>query len=90
MELSNETKPTHVIGSIYDTKAEIFSQPQLYRSKPDFIRACQAAAKDPQTMLHKHPSDYEIMVMGKWDESTGIVSADGERLGSVLDLCPLS
>ncbi|AZL82887.1 nonstructural protein [Apis mellifera associated microvirus 28] len=85
-----ETKSTHVLGSIYDTKAEIFSQPQLYRSKADLIRACQGAAKDPQTMLHKHPSDYQIFVVGAWSESDAIVANSLEYLGTVLDLCPLS
>lgn len=81
---------SHIIGAIYDNKAGVHWAPQLFRSNADFVRGCQTAAKDPSTMLHKHPSDYELMVMGSWDEATGIISVDKQRLGSVLDLCPLT
>ena len=90
METETKVSATHIMGAIYDNKAEILWSPQLFRSKADFIRACQSGAKDPSTMLHKFPSDYELVVVGRWDETSGIISADKLRLGSVLDLCPLS
>lgn len=91
LEIKPSTEPTHIIGAIYDNKAGILWQPQLFRSKADFVRACQTGAKDPSTMLHKFPSDYELMVVGAWSESFGIVpEVAQQRLGTVLDLCPLS
>lgn len=82
-------KFSHVIGSIYDTKSELFWSPQLFRSTADFIRAVQTGAKDKTTMLNKFPSDYELHVVGSWDESSGIESTETKRLGTVTDLCPL-
>lgn len=81
---------THVIGSILDTKSGVYWSPQLFRSNADFIRSVQIGAKDPSTMLHKFPGDYELIVVGGWDEKAGISNTDGHRLGTVLDLCPLS
>lgn len=81
---------THVIAAIKDTKAEVFMPPYLYRTKADFIRTVQVEAKNPQSMLHKFPSDYELYIVGDWDEQTGIIPSDELRLGSVMDLCPLT
>lgn len=87
-------KSTHVIGSLLDTKAGIFSPPHLFRTKADFIRSIQTEAKNPQSMLHQHPGDYDLYIVGDWHESTAIDVTERietpERLGSVLDLCPLN
>lgn len=85
---------THVLCSIYDNKAEIYFAPQLFRSPADFIRQIQVAAKDKNSMLHQHPSDYELIVLCDWSETEAILPGTGsdnvyKRLGSVLDLCPL-
>ena len=80
---------THVIGTIYDNKAEIYFAPQLFRTSVDFIRSIQQAAKDSNSMLAQHPSDYELILLGTWSESTAEITHDKKRLGSVLDLCPL-
>lgn len=88
--MKNETLGTHIIGSIFDTKSGIYSPPYLFRSAADFIRTIQSEAKNPNSMLHKFPGDYTLCVIGNWDEKSGIVDNDAfQRLGSVLDLCPL-
>lgn len=81
---------THVIGSLYDIKSEIFSPPHLFRSEADFIRTIQGEAKNSQSFLNKFPSDYELCVIGTWDEKTTITDTALKKLGSVFDLCPLS
>lgn len=62
----------------------------LARSSADFIRSVQVEAKNPNSMLHKFPADYDLYLLGGWDEKTGIETNEKKRLGSVLDLCPLS
>ena len=81
---------THVLGSIYDNKSELFWAPQLFRSKADFVRAVQTGARDQNSMLHKHPSDFELYIVGEWNEGDALLNTEVIRLGSVLDLCPLS
>ena len=81
---------THVLGSIYDNKSELFWAPQLFRSKADFVRAVQTGAKDKSSMLNQHPSDFELYIVGEWNEGDALLNTEVTRLGSVLDLCPLS
>lgn len=81
---------THVLGSIYDNKSELFWAPQLFRTKADFVRGCQTAAKDKSSMLNQHPSDFELFIVGQWNEADALVDFEQTRLGSVLDLCPLN
>ena len=89
---------SYLLCSIKDTKAGIYFAPQVFRSKGDFIRSTQVAAKDSKTMLHQFPADYELHVLCPWDERLGLGTPFGhspdeeypQRLGSVLDLCPLS
>lgn len=81
---------THIICAIKDTKSGIYDIPRIYRSKADFIRAVQVAAKNPETMFNKFPADYDLYVIGAWCEYNAIDQIEDLRLGSVLDLCPLS
>lgn len=87
MDIQNET---HIIAALLDTKSEILDQPRLFRNGADFVRAVQVATKNPETMFHKFPADYDLIVIGKWSEKDGIISTEHKRLGSVLDLCPLN
>lgn len=82
--------PTHIIAAMLDTKSEILDQPRLFRNTADYIRAVQVAAKNEETMFHKFPADYDLVVIGQWSEKDGIISTEHKRLGSVLDLCPLN
>lgn len=79
-----------VLTAIYDNKSEIFLGANVARSTADFIRSVQVEAKNPQSMLHKFPSDYELYVISQWDEKEGVILTEKKRLGSVLDLCPLN
>ncbi|QGH73558.1 MAG: DNA binding protein [Microviridae sp. ctITQ3] len=81
---------TTFITAIYDNKAERFFAMNTSRTPADFIRSVQVEAKNSQSMLHQFPSDYELYVLSEWDEKQGIILTEKKRLGSVLDLCPLS
>ena len=78
-----------ILTAIYDNKSEIFLGANVARSTGDFIRSVQVEAKNPQSMLHKFPADYELFVLSDWNEKEGVIPSEKKRLGSVLDLCPL-
>jgi len=80
---------TH-ITAIYDNKAERFFAMNTSRTPSDFIRSVQVEAKNPQSMLYQFPADYELYILSDFDDKEGIVLSEKKRLGSVLDLCPLS
>lgn len=81
---------SHVITAIKDTKSELLFGLNLSRNSADFVRSVQVEAKNTVSMLHKFPADYDLMIIGEWSEQTGILSNEQKRLGSVLDLCPLT
>lgn len=79
-----------ILVTIHDTKADLHYKPNTARTPGDFVRSVQMEAKNPDSMIHKYPADYDLVVLGSWDEATGTITPDRKRLGSVLDLCPLS
>lgn len=79
-----------IVTAIYDNKAETFFAPNVAKTKADFIRSVQIEAKNPQSMLNQFPADYDLYVLASWDDKQGFDDLDKCRLGSVLDLCPLS
>ncbi|UYD39202.1 MAG: hypothetical protein [Wigfec virus K19_141] len=87
---TEQLNASHLIVSIKDTKSGVFFTPTICRSKADFIRSVQIEAKNPNSMLHKFPADYDLYVVGKWCEYNAVDTIIDDRLGSVLDLCPLS
>jgi len=78
------------LTAIYDNKSERFFALNTSRSAADFVRSVQIEAKNPQSMLHQFPSDYELFLLSDWDEKDGVILTEKKRLGSVLDLCPLN
>ena len=80
----------YLLCSIYDNKAKIFKGINISKTKADFIRSVQVEAKNPESMFNRFPGDFELYVIGNWDEEQGITNSANERLGSVLDLCPLN
>lgn len=37
-------------------------------------------------MLAKHPDDFELVIVGKWDEQNAILDYEHTRLGIIRDL----
>lgn len=62
------------IFSIYDNKAETFNTPMYVPAKGVAIRAFSDQANDPQSMLNKHPQDYELFCIGDFDADIGLLT----------------
>lgn len=61
--------------SVYDRKAEMFSQPQFYVTDGEAVRAFVAVCGDNDTMMGRFPADYELFYVGDWADHSGLVSA---------------
>lgn len=59
------------IYSIYDEKVESYSTPFFAATNPAAIRMFTDLATDGQSSVSKHPQDYTLYQVGKWDDSTG-------------------
>lgn len=68
--LSAATKP---LFSVYDSKAELYMPPVTYRTRGEAIRSFQAACEDKQSQFHKYPSDFTLVEIGSFIESSGLI-----------------
>lgn len=58
--------------SIYDAKAEAFSQPFFVPTKGLAIRSFTDAANDPKTNIHLYPEDYTLFELGEFDDAKAL------------------
>jgi len=77
-----------LLCTLKDTKANLLHHPYLYRTETDFIRAVQQAAKNPEATITQYPADFDLLVIGEWSETDGIITTETKRIGSVLDMTP--
>jgi len=63
------------IVSVYDAVAEVFGRPFIVQSEGSAVRAFgdEVNRADGQEDLHKHPGDFDLYVIGHFDDSTGQV-----------------
>lgn len=63
----------HILVSIYDKAADAYSKPAAMPAKGVAIRAFsdEINRADPNNALYNHPDDYELYVLGEWEDSTG-------------------
>lgn len=63
--------------AIYDVKADSYASPFTMPTNGMAIRGFVDLAKDPQTMIGKHPEDYKLVQIGSFDDESGrVVSED--------------
>lgn len=77
--------------AIRDSKAEIYLSPFPARSEVDAARQILASFSDPQiasTPVGQHPEDFSLMLVGEFDDETGLLVAHAPRL--VVELATLS
>jgi hypothetical protein len=57
------------IFSVYDSKAEFYLFPMVFKSKGEAIRSFTAAASDKETNIGKYPEDFVLFEVGTFDDS---------------------
>lgn len=72
---------------IRDSKVESYLDPFYAVNKTVAIRMVQDAANDENSLLNKHPGDFEVFQVGKFYDTTGKVeSTHHVSLGKVIDI----
>ena len=56
--------------SIYDSKAESFSNPVYLNSTGLAVRTFSDSVQDPESQFAKHPADYTLFELGTYDDQT--------------------
>lgn len=78
------------IFTILDAKVGAFAQPWFSQTRESGMRAFLEAARDPDTMLAKHPHDFALYVVGMFDDETGVITPQlPESLGTAAGLVQL-
>lgn len=63
--------------SIHDSKAEAYLSPIYFKTKGEALRAFETSCKDTDSNFYKYPSDFTMVELGEFDESTAtIISHD--------------
>lgn len=57
--------------SIYDSKAEQFSPPQVYHNDMLALRAFEGIVNDDKMLIKKYPEDFTLYYLGNLDDSDG-------------------
>lgn len=63
------------VFSVKDLKAAAFAPPFFLHREEVALRTFRDAVADPSHPMHAHPEDYELYVVGTFDDETGILSA---------------
>lgn len=57
--------------SIYDSKAEQFSPPQVYHNDMLALRAFEGIVNDNEMLIKKYPEDFTLYYIGNLNDSDG-------------------
>lgn len=67
-----------VAWSIYDVKVEAYSAPLCSRTYGEAERVYTDIVSDPQGQYAKHKEDYQLFVVGTFDQNTGLLEPQKE------------
>ncbi|AXH73354.1 MAG: nonstructural protein [Microviridae sp.] len=60
--------------SLYDEKADVYSNPFTAQNGAVALRSLATAASDPSTEVSKYPHDFTLYELGVFDDSTGTIT----------------
>ena len=66
--------------SVVDTKVGAYTGMYLFRTRGEAVRSFSEAVKDQNSPFYKHPGDYVMYIVGTFDDNTGEVVSDLDRL----------
>ncbi len=61
----------HKLFVIHDSKAQAFLQPWFLQTEGMAMRAFADCVNDPENNFGRHPEDYNLFIIGEWDDQTG-------------------
>lgn len=73
--------------AIYDNKTEAFNAPFFAPTDGAAVRMIQDALADPNTMLARHPQDFNLFHVGEWHSKTAqVIGLNAPRnMGLLVD-----
>lgn len=62
------------VFSIRDSKAEIFNPPFIKQTHGEAERDFHRMVKNPESLPHQYPEDYDLYHLGTFDDQTGEIT----------------
>jgi len=62
------------VYSIRDTKSETFAPPFLQKTNGEAERSFRQLANDEKSQICRYPEDYDLYLLGEYDDNTGKLS----------------
>lgn len=72
----------HVLA-VRDRAADVFGQPIFTPAVGLGVRSFTDEINNPQSAFSKHPEDYDLYVLGTYDDNTGALAAITPRMVSI-------
>lgn len=71
--MTNETNdPGNLqIIAVKDRAADLFGRPFYVRTTAEAVRSFTDEANNPESQINKHPEDYDLFLLGSFNEDTG-------------------
>lgn len=68
------------IYAVKDKKGGFYLKPFDCRGVTDAIRMITEVAQDEKSMLFKHAHDYQLYLIGKMDDLTGVITTEDQMV----------
>ena len=65
--------------SIFDKAVESFNAPFYMHTDKEAIRAFNAECMNPESKIAQHPVDFELHMLGTFDNQTSVIDQTGAR-----------
>lgn len=60
--------------ALYDRATEAFAPIMTVHTRNEAIRSFRQAVNDPNTPVYAHPTDYELYIVGDYNDETGEIT----------------
>jgi len=74
-----------ILVALYDRVTEAFAPIMTVRTRGEAIRSFRQEVQNKESPLHKNPSDYELYVLGTYNDQTGNIEPTNERIARAED-----
>lgn len=75
-----------IMVSLYDKKAQTYGNINTYQNSMVALRDLSTAVQNENVMLSKYPEDFELKIIGEFDNHTGIITMiEPQTIGKATD-----
>lgn len=68
-----------IVVAVFDGRSRLYGQPFFVVARGQAIRSFmdEVRRKDPENTLYGHPEDFELRMLGVFDDETGVFEVEG-------------